>query len=637
MGADGVAAATSSVEPTGVCGAGEIGPVCYGDTSFDLYPSDFYTTDWNGSTNLWDASVGPRSTFESFYAYDPGMLAGTSLPLNTDLDFATHVDQLPAEMLPYVEPVRILALERGIPVTFRVTQAVTAEGVTMPQFVFLRGDAEPMFTRTGGPGGSGGKGGPSGPTGIGYTVPLLGVGAAVIAYDQLLVEELVQEGLVASELRTPVTFGSYLATHTILHRAGMVKTSPTAAMRSMPTFFGFQLIASSLLSAADHGVCAVNDPDNEDCVAMRERDKPWLRQGATFTLAATPYVLARSYPSLAQALKTTGTGRGGLQLAGLTRGAALMKLSVLAARILGWIGIIDIVSRVGTYGVSRVIHRTDHGRRNWDFMRLCQDIYNQERMGSVVAGGLGTFVTAGDGGLSLFSGSYWDGYKSEIVRIRDEYLGQSRGFGTMVENVAIASFAEHAVAEETGECLADESRQAVVERRTAVPTDYHWVIDWDAIEADLERGFGEIEGIDNGYYLVDTYTGSLDRPTGKLLSVISADGDLVSATENGETVNGRERLRRYLLKSLEQRVAALDQQIYERSLEENVFQLIDGRLVKIDDPQYAEQQRFFMFGADGPAAGPDDVDNKPGEGELLAFERAYAYMLLQALESDQNN
>lgn len=573
--------AGASLMPTGLCGPAELGPVCYSPAS------DAYVAEPRPVLTSSTAS-GILSLFRN---REPARDPASVLPSeNIDFTLSDHANEFPAEVMPYVNLMSRLETEFGVPVSFRVVQAQLSTGETVPQIVFYRtGDTPDLPTFRGGgsgpirPGGEGPM-----PTATGLTVSLLGGSAAIVAFDHLLLDSLIENGLAPEEARAPLLFTSVMTAHLALHRAGLVSTSPTAGLRTMPTFMGFQILSSLLLERLGM------DPGSAGT------------QFLSLTIASMPFLLASQSPALADALGAAAAGRG-LTLAELgtmSTGAATLRVGALFARALGWIGIIDLGSRAGTWGIGHVVAGVSSGdyddnMRLWNLVRMSQDLINQEDCGPVMAGALGMFMTTSDILLSLVDGEYEDFYNDRLENTRDGLVAGSDEFGDAL----------HA------------NLRAIIARNTPLNADgTPGSVDWEAVRRDVAAFYQDdsnAENIANGYELVDDATAPMTvSGVDTLIDVVATDG----------SIPDMDAFRRHFRVDVNRRSFEISQRLEARALELGLMEDVGGvRISRIPtDPASLDGFRANLT--------PTQRDFLDGEGLQLSLELMLLNQLHNAIE-----
>ncbi len=407
----------------------------------------------------------PISLFANELWYVGG---ATPVPLNQDLSLTHFYKKLPPSVRPHLHGLYQLAVTQKLPISFRVTQAVTAEGVTVPRFHFFK--STPLEC---GPGSAGG--GPSGassgirpPSPMSLTIGMVGAAGIIVAYDHFVLKSLIDNGLLPEEARIPALFGSVYLASMALHQLGVFATGPRAMLAHMPTFYGFQLLSYFLLEKAGMDL---NSP---------------VTQFAGLTLASMPYALAAVSPTMAHALGIKSSAA--LQA---SRGAAVLRVGAVLTRALGWIGLIDLGARGALWAVSRLAFKGDE-RRQWDLIRLSQQIYLQER-GSEMHGGrflasaFGMFITAIDTVASAVSSSYEKNYDANLDRIQNKLTKASQQFGdSMRQNLT-----------------------ALVMKNTRNENGV-WAIDWKGVRRSVREFYQDDKNkknIKRAYELVKEYTG----------------------------------------------------------------------------------------------------------------------------------
>ncbi|HSA59940.1 MAG TPA: hypothetical protein VLJ37_09685 [bacterium] len=565
--------------PTGFCGPSEIGPVCYADPLVVNSPSSIYSGD---SVTIPWSDFSTRGLLPYFREGRMDSAPPTPPPLDQNLPLSEYRDRLPAELQPYLAPLVQIEAEFGVPVSFRVVNLRLSTGEEVPQIYFFRTGEEGETPWMRSPRGGGGAGPAPEPTTFGLTVNLFGGAAAVVAYDHLLIRPLIDNGLVPPEMHSPLLFTSLMTGHLALHRAGLVKAAPGQAVRGMPTFMGFQMLAGLLME----GLGVEPGP---------------ARDLGTLTLSMMPLLLARQSPVLAEALEAAAAGRG-FQLAGLSGEAATLRVGAAFARILGWIGLIDLGARLGTWGIGNIVSAvssgdTRHNMRIWNLIRMSQDIINQEDCGSFAASVFGSFLTFGDTVHSWIDDDY-DAYYQD--RVRRTYLGLAEG------------------SDEFGESL-HSSLAAIIGRHISVTpggTDGTYAVDsvnWDGIAADVAAFYQEEDNADNiraGYGLVDDATAPMTASgISELIDIVSVNGEIPDRDQF------RVHFRNYAGLQLFRKLQTLESRALELGLAEDVDGVRVFRMPSDPSRLTAAQNEFLT-----------------GEGLRLSTEIAYLTLLEEAME-----
>jgi len=564
--------------PTGFCGPVEIGPVCYANPLADPGSSSAYSGD---SVTIPWSDLSTRGLLPYFRETRSDLAAPSFPPLDQNLPLSEYRDRLPTELQPYLAPLVQLEAEFGVPVSFRVATLRLSTGEEVPQIYFFRtgeeGETPWMRTPRGG-----GSGAPSPePTTFGLTVNLLGGAAAVVAYDHLLIRPLIDNGLMPREMHSPLLFTSLMTGHLALHRAGLVQAAPGQVVRGMPTFMGFQMLAGLLME----GLGAEPGP---------------ARDLGTLTLAMMPLLLARQSPLLAQALEAAAAGRG-FQLAGLSGEAATLRVGAAFARILGWIGIIDLGARFGTWGIGKIVSAVSAGdtRQNmrlWNLIRLSQDIVNQEDCGGFAAAVFGSFLTFGDTVNSWIDSDYDAYYQDRLQRTYMGLAGASDEFGDSLQSNLAGIIGRHI---------------SMTPNADATITIHS--VDWDGIAADVAAFYQDEDNEENigaGYGLVDDATAPMTvSGIGELIDVVSRSGDIPDRDEF------RAHFYRYALREQFRKVKEMESRALELGLAEDV----DG-------------VRVFRIPSDRSRLTPAQNDFLTGDGLRLSSEILYLDLLEQAMQ-----
>ncbi|HSA59941.1 MAG TPA: hypothetical protein VLJ37_09690 [bacterium] len=564
---------------TGFFGPNDLGPVCNAATPADSF----------GMCEAPLASAGDAPGMASLFAPAPlECSADRGLPpSNVDLRLADYRTSLPGELTPYIEPMLRLETEFNVSVSFRIVQARLSNGETVPQIVFFRTGDTPSIAATG-TGGSG-PGGPGAatartPTSTGMFVSLTGAGAAIVAYDRFLLQALVDRHILPEEARIPVLFTSVMASHLALYRAGLVSVGPVEGLRGLPTFLGYQILARLLLER-------IGAPTNSFSTDL-----------AGVTLATMPFILQRLCAESATQL-STAAGRAlaegaVLRAAALGTGAELMvggasvlRVSAVFARMLGWIGIIDIGARAGVWGIGRIYSAASSGDyrtnvRLWNLIRLSQDIYNQERFGSVLSGAFGMIWTFFDSVDSMVSSESDAFHTRNVERIRDTLVSGSDAFGDSLHQSLIAILAQN----------------------TRFSPDGAATTDWDAVERDVRAFYRDernAENIRNGYNIVDDATAPMTSSgIESLIGIVSDRGEIRNRTEFREHMARHVRIRRI----------DVARRLNERSLELGLSEVVNGVAVSMipTDPAQLEAFRTHLT--------PAQREFLDGEGLRLSME-----------------
>ncbi len=409
------------------------------------------------------------------------------LPFEQDLELTRHFKQLSPALQSYLQPFYAVAVEGRLPISFRLSQMVMSNGELTMQLTLSRAGSAPSALRAA----TGGPNGPNTPGTFGLTVSLFGGAAVVVALDQGLIGSLIEAGVLPEEARSPVLFTSVMLIHQGLYKAGLVQKSPLQALGQVPTFMGFQYLAHGLL----------------DFLGVEADETATMFGG--LVLAGIPYALATQVPVLAEALETTSVIKG-FQLGGLGPKAAVARLAVGTARLVGWAGIVDL----GARGVADLIGHAltgDSDERFFDVIRLCQDIYNVQERGDFIAGAFGTFATFGDTVAGWFDSDFKQAYKAEIFKILHKLIGDSETFGESLEASVFSVLLRHTH-------LANKK----------------WRIDWTGVQRELTEIYhndGARKGIEAGYDLVRNYTGPFVSDADRLSALIDVDGLIQDQTK----------------------------------------------------------------------------------------------------------
>ncbi len=481
--------------------------------------------------------------------------------------------ELPMALRHTVRPIYEWAQAHQQPIAVRVHWMESAQGQRMPQFSLQRSTATPPSAPQ-----------PRGPSTLGLTVGLFGGSAAIVAFDHGLLQFLVDEGVMPAEARSPALFGTLWGTHQALYAAGLVETSPRAALLEMPTFFGFQLMAQGLL----------------DFLGV-ELD-PTATAFAGLTLAAMPYALARQSPMLANALNAARAGQG-FQLAGLSSRAATLRVGAACARLLGWIGLADL----GTRGLSDFV--------GWAFMdaedeadfalfRYAQDIYNQEQHGDLVAGAVGTFVNSGQSIRSFFDSEVRTEYFADLREIQGQLFAGAENFEAGLNQSLLALVAQHIHLDSGTSLLA--MRQ---EAHTMSAHELNWRIDWAGFIGSVYTFYQSDENresIEQGYDLLDR-TGIRDWVSWRRL---------IEAVNDEGVIENPAALQRHLWDAVNQLTLEAMFAIEEWAAEQGLVDEAGESLVLLSDQELSDEQRQAVR----------------TEGLRLAVELVYLMQLSAALD-----
>jgi hypothetical protein len=512
-------------------------------------------------------------------------------PMNVDLNLSDYQNRLPAELITAIDPILRLQTEFNVPISFRIVNIQLSTGETVPQIYFFRtGDTPSAPSVRGGAGPTGPGPAPGSsirpPTSLGLTVSLAGTALAVVAFDRLLLKSLVDNHLMPAEARMPVMFASAMTAHLILNRAGLVSTTPMQGLRAMPTLFGFQILANVLLERLGMS------PDSPVTAA------------SSMALSLMPFYLARQSPMLAQALSAVNAGES-LTLAGLsemTAGAATLRLGAAFARILGWIGVIDLGARTGLWVVGRINAAASSGDytqnvRLWTLVRMTQDIYNQERYGWALAGALGSFISAGDTIDSWFSSSYDAAYSRNLDRIQNQLVAGSDDLGSALHQAIIQ----------------------IIARNTRTAPDGTGTVDWDAVTRDVREFYQKDENASNirrGYELVNDATAPMTSSgIASLIDIVNDRGEILNQTEFREHFTRHVRIRRI----------DTEMALERRSLELGLMEDVGG--VRISRVPTDPTQRDAFIAAMTPA----QREFANGEGMRLTTEAVMLTLLENSL------
>lgn len=565
--------------PTGICGPGEIGPVCLSPD-----PLDFFGM---GTAPL--ASAAPAG-MSSLFAPSPLMCtADRDLPpAGVDHRLDDFRTILPPALAPHIEPMLRLQSETGVSVSFRIVQARLSTGETVPQIVFFRTGDTPSIASTGtggsGPGGSGSAATPRSPTSTGMLVSLTGASVAIVAYDRLLLQTLVDRHILPEEARIPVLFTSVMASHLALHRAGLVSTGPVEGLRGLPTFLGYQVLARLLLERMG----APTNSFQTDLAGVTLATMPFILQRLCVESATQLSTAAGRAIAEGAMVRAAALGAGAELMVG---GASLLRVSAVFARVLGWIGIVDIGARIGVWGIGRINAALssgdyDNNVRLWNLIRLSQDIYNQERFGSVLSGAFGMIWTFFDSVDSMVSSESEAYHTAQVERIRDSLVSGSDAFGTSLHQSLIA----------------------IVAQNTRFSADGAATTDWDGVERDVRAFYRDernAENIRNGYHLVDDATAPMTSSgIDSLIGLVSDRGEIRSRTEFQEHMARHVRIRRI----------DVARRLNERSLELGLSEVVNGVTVSMipTDPAQLAAFRTHLT--------PAQREFLDGEGLRLSME-----------------
>jgi hypothetical protein len=318
---------------------------------------------------------------------------------------------------------------------------------------------------------------------------------------------------------------------------GLAKTSPAQALEAMPTFTGFQILARSLLGAA--GV------------------KPgWGSEVASLTLASLPFVLARYSPALAEALAAASSGTA-FALEGLSAGAAALRIGASFANALGWLGLINFGSN---WMADNIIGNLwclwsgnyDTSKRLWNLVRMSQQIYNVDHVGS--------FWSAV---LPLIPRD-----EEAILGIRDSLIAGSKEFGESVEQNIVS----------------------IVARSARTDVDGAWTVDWDGVESGVKAFYQSEENAENirkGYELIDKGTAPfLEFTVAPLLKVVDAEGNIPD----------REKFKKYFRVYANQQLGEKIPRLERKALELGMAEEVDGEVVPRLPEMPDENQLKFLNG-----------------------------------------
>ncbi len=546
-------------------------PVCSTETPLDGFSSESpFTLDQSVSQGMM-----------SYYAGHSGLEATSAIdfPRDQSLALVDYQEQLPPEILatPHVAAMIRLQTEFQVPVSFRVVNVQLSNGQTMPQLYFYRTADEGAVSVPGGRGPNGVTGTPGGsaprPSTVGMTVGLVGMSAAIVAFDHLLLDELVDRDIMPEEARIPVMFSTMMTSHYALYRAGIVETSPVAGLRHIPTFFGFQILANLLLT---------------EVVGMEPGDTCTDFLG--ITLAAMPFAYARMSPAVAEALGLrVETGA----LAALGRGGTALSLGAAAARVLGMVAIVDIGSRVGVNGIGRIVSATsggdyDNNMRLWNLVRLTQDIINQERVGEVPASMLGMLFTFAATTRTWYDGEFDTWYHQRMDDLQSELVTGSDQFGNGMHQAILQIISQNTTVAD-GHSMHSAMQQMALDPTNAV--EMH--TDWQGVARDLRRFYGDSQNednIENGYNLVDEYTAPLT--TSGIASLIQLVDDNGNIQDVGE-------FRDHFHRHLRTEAFQIHRRMNERSLALGLSENVNGVLVShipADPSQLTFEQRTYLDG-----------------------------------------
>jgi len=510
-------------------------------------------------------------------------------PEGVDLRLEDYRHEFPAEILPYVQLLGRLETEFGVPVSFRIVQSQLSTGETVPQIVFYRTGETPELPSFRGGGATPRPGTePPMPTATGLTVSLVGGAASIVAFDRVLLDALVEHDLMPREARAPVLFTSVMTAHAALYRAGLIRVSPAQGLNAMPTFMGFQILSSLLLERLGM------DPRSAGT------------QFLSLTIASMPFLLASQSPAVAEAMNAAAAGRG-LTLAELgtmSTGAATLRVGALFARALGWIGIIDLGARVGTWGIGHIVATaasgdTEQNMRLWNLVRLSQDIINQEDCGSVIAGAFGIFATLADTLNSWIDHDYANAYNARLERTRDRLVAGSDEFGV----------AMHAVL------------RGIVARNTLMNADGTvGTTDWETVRREVQAFYQDeanAKNIRSGYDLVDDATAPMTTSgIGTLVDVVGRDGSIPDL----------DLFRRHFRVDINLRSFEINRRIENRALELGLMEDVGGVRVSRIPSDLASLERFRT------TVTTSQREFLEGEGLQLSLELILLQNLHTALE-----
>jgi hypothetical protein len=507
-----------------------------------------------------------------------------AVPYHQDLPLSTNYQRLPLEIQNSIGRLYNLAAERNVPVSFRVNTVITPEGAEVSRILFFRSDSPPTNGPANGSGGSSNVGGNSAsggrmPGSIGLTISLIGGSVAIVAYDRLLLQSLVDHDILPASFRTPALLSSLFVFHAALYRAGLIDVSLAQSLPFIPPFYGFQILTRLALSEAGMS----QDSAVTDVAAL--------------TLAAMPFFLARQSATVASALgMAAGHSAEALAAASATRTAGVLRVGANFARVLGWYGMVDLGARATTWLDSRAVCAVAPGDysdnlRTWDFLRLSQDIYNQEHVGPVLAGAFGMYFTflneyflplVYDPVLDM---DYRDYYHRELAGIRSELIRGSEAFGWELER-NIINILEQNTYLLNGQAL-PESTEIIGDNGIQEGFTLYIAPNWEDIQDELQSFYQSEENADNigaGYDLVRDYTGPFVRDTDQLISLINRYGNI-------RDLSGLQEHLRYRLGRL---VFEKNREIERRSAELGLLWEEDDGEVYLNPQMFNQEQQVFL-------------------------------------------
>ncbi len=614
---------TTTEIPTGICSADELGPVCYEEElpvgapvcSID---GDAYTSDGLPVLESVDPAQGVISYFQE---NDP-----VTIPHDEDLLLSEYAAMLPIALLPYVRSLMTMQTENPqTSVSLRVTNVEGPGGATHQRFFFFRTGSN-NTPPTGG----------RAPTTNGVMVGTIGTVAAIVAFDEILLDGLIENDLMPEEARMPVLFTSVLTAHAAMYRAGLVDVSVAEGLQSVPAFLGYQMIVLSLMHAV--GIDTQDPLARGGAMVLGSFPFIWARIALTnqaltaieevvmaerglATRAAAQRWMATEAGEVyvAEQLSARGVTRAALAEAGGAHGlrgitglgwrAASFRVGSFLARGLGNFLIVTLGADAGLGVIGWANSHLSSGdtqdnRRLWRLVRTCTSQVDQDRWGGFMGSVLGPLATFAAVTRTWHDEDFDTWYEGQIEQCQDDLAEASDQFGHFMHHALIAAIAEnlstpdgadlqgwHRSLQEARSGSPEEFRGSFRDAMASV-NDTTWTVDWAGVRHDIEDLYqgdeDRADNIENAYEAIDDMTAPLTiSGIDRLIEIVDDEGEI---QDQGDLET------RLVMYARLERFHAM-QQLRERSIELGLVQTIGGVEVNLlTDPNFrpnAEQEQFL--------------------------------------------